>query len=105
MSLRNYKEAVAEGDRLSKGEVVDAFGEDGGGHIKNFGLYLRRNGKPFVCFLRGTYKNKKIFHPFVYLLFFWGVGVGSTLPLGQDHICLVYHCIPSTSPAENQYVS
>lgn len=74
---------MAGADRLNKGEVLEVVEEDGGGHIKNFSLYPRSSGKPFVSFtvLKTITKNVCVVHLSVY--FFVVVVVGSPLSLGQ----------------------
>lgn len=87
---------MAEVDRPSKGEVLDAVGEDGEGQKKNFDVYLGAMGSQLFASFRQLRQQKCFIDLFTLFL----VG-GSSLPLGQGTIS---DCIPSTYAVDNQYV-
>lgn len=56
---------MAEADRPSKGEVLDAAGEDGEEQNKNFDVYLGVMGSQLFVSFRQL-RQQKVFHPFIY---------------------------------------
>lgn len=93
---------MAGADRLNKEEVLEVVEEDGGGHIKNFSLYPRSNGKPFVSFTVLKTITKMCVLSTCLFTFLWWWWWGVPFLWVRDHVCLVYHCIPSTYTVENQ---
>lgn len=87
---------MAAADRPSKGEVLDAVGEDGEGQKKSFDVYLGAMGSQLLVSFRQLRQQKCL----IYLFTLFLVG-GSSLPLGQGTIS---DCIPSTCAVDNQYV-
>lgn len=55
---------MAEADRPSRGEVLDAVGEDGEGQNKIFDVYLGAMGSQLFVSFRQL-RQQKVFHPFV----------------------------------------